>query len=199
VTQQRPKLPMRARPAATWTLFVQGGTWACTVLLAFVVSPPGIAFGSKGFPWSDVARFLVTMLNGLALVAAARLRAPRQALGWAVVAGAALILGFGLLALYSYLVEAWTCAVFGERLVIGIEVTQVAARYNARGTKGCAELLADFASDPLRIWRPDEVIQRATILGWCFIGVVGLLGLAVIALVQAYGLMRRRGERDTFP
>jgi hypothetical protein len=182
------------KPPRSWGIFAQGGTWIVALMLPFVLEPPGheITGGGAFLSWANLTRFVVSLLNGLALIAAVSFGDKAHLRQWVCASVAGLTTGIVLLAVYGVLLLKWTCETNDHfRVVIGDTLTEKAAAYAATGHDSCAALLAGFATNSLLVWREAEIFTRESLLGWLFVGAIALLGGGLITLIQAYDIAKR--------
>jgi len=141
-----------------WHTMLQTAAWICAALSVFILEPPGHSLsGGAVLSWTLLARFLVAICVGVILLVAIAFQDQRYLRTWLVLAGAGLVTGMALLGLYGSMVLLWTCETAdGIRLVMGTTLTSKAQQWAAGGHDTCADLLAGFATDPLRVWNRTE-------------------------------------------
>lgn len=164
------------------------------VVLAFTLEPPGhtIGGGSGVISWSTLSRFVIVVLNGLALIAAISFGGRAHLRYWVAASVLSLVAGSILLGSYGYMVLQWTCETMdGFRLVIGTTLLSKAAAYTSAGHEQCGELLQAFATNPLFVWERSAVFQREIELGWIFVASISALGVGMISLLQSYKIVSK--------
>lgn len=168
---------------------MQLGTWVGAVVWAFVTQPPELWWGAPYGQYTWVARFVVIVISGLAVIAAWRWRGQTHLRGWvaAVIIGA--LLGLILLFFYNALYDAWTCPLpGGSYTVIGAEYLPDAAdaiRQTAKTHASCTDIVESATGLTYQVWPSDQILRRYFQLVALFIASTAFIAVAVIALLQA--------------
>lgn len=174
---------------SSWHAVSQVAIAIAGIITLFVVSPPVLALREGGGTvWVSFANFLVTcLLLVIITILALQKRSGRTASKhWLIVGVLSCLLGVIAFGFHRYYLQVWTCNVSGVQLIIGEYYLPAAESYSRmQSTNNCEDLLAAFASDPLRVWQGPGLYWRKLVFDWMFVSIICLFSLALISLVQA--------------
>lgn len=172
----------------SWHVVSQVAIAICGIVTSFVASPPALALRDGGgsalvnFTNFLVSCILLVIITTFALQKRSSKLASKR---WLTVGVAACLFGAFTFGIYRYYLQIWTCNVSDVQLIVGEHYSPAAEAYSLLHSSNCEDLLAAFASDPLRVWEGADLYMRKLLFDWLFILIICLFSLALISLIQA--------------
>jgi predicted membrane channel-forming protein YqfA (hemolysin III family) len=177
----------------TWASLTKSGVWIAAVIGGFLLPPPVGAgqFGEAN--WTRLAQFVIVVVVGLILVFTSKYQSRKHAAGWALVAAGSIVIAVASLFAYLNFAEMWTTNYYGERLVVGTELTELGKDYETANKGVSTETrVEDFAGRVDTIWTRESIQSRRLTLGLAYLGTLPFFTLAILSVVQALNCAKKR-------
>lgn len=177
----------------TWASLTKSGVWIAAVIGGFLLPPPVGAdqFGEAN--WTRLAQFVIIVVVGLILVFTSKYKARKHTVGWALVAAVSILVAVASLFAYLNFAETWTTDYYGDRLVVGTELTELGKEYvTANEGVSTKTMVEDFAGRVDSIWARESIQRRQLVLGLVYLGALPAFTLAILSVVQALNCAKKR-------
>ena len=171
----------------SWGGLSQAAIWILGVISGFLLPPPVGISNDADKVWVRLAQFTVTVILGIAFIAARRWKKQRHVTKWWMVSGVLLVLSLATFVGYQALSYKWTCKYYNEVKIIGGDQHTPHGDDYIRNHPGisCEDLLKHHAGNVYDVWPKESIDRRRIALAVIYISCVPLFTICIVAVTQA--------------
>jgi len=168
------------------TAMTQGALWIGGMTGGFLLPPPvGVSTADEKI-WLRLGQFVVAIVLGLVFFMAQRWSQPRHALKWFGTGILFLFLAVASFFLYQQLTVSWTEIYYGDKIVVGSDLTSHGKILVEENPKmSVKDLIEDVAGETENLWTRQSINNRRLILAATYVSCLPLFTICLIATVQA--------------